>query len=46
MPARKPSAAKVEERTFFTACHPTYEPEFMDRIAEAIRKVGRVYGKW
>lgn len=39
------TAAWVEERTFFTCVHPTYEPDHMEKIAEAIKKVGRVYGK-
>ena len=39
------NAAWVEERTFFTAAHPTYEPEHMEMVAEAIKKVGRAYSK-
>ena len=39
------NAAWVEERTFFTCVHPTYEPEFMEKVAAAIKKVGRAYGK-
>jgi dTDP-4-amino-4,6-dideoxygalactose transaminase len=39
------NAAWLEARTFFTCVHPTYEPEFMAKIAEAIRKVGRAWGK-
>lgn len=39
------NAAWVEERTFFTCVHPTYEESHMERIAEAIKKVGRAYAK-
>lgn len=39
------NAAWLEERTFFTSLHPTYEPSHMERIAEAIRKVGKAYSK-
>lgn len=39
------NAAWVEERTFFTCVHPTYEVEHMEQVAEAIKKVGRAYMK-
>ncbi len=39
------NAAWAEERTFFTSVHPTYEPEHMEMIAEAIKKVGKAYLK-
>jgi len=39
------NAAWLEERTFFTCVHPTYEPRHMEIIAEAIKKVGRAYMK-
>jgi len=39
------NAAWAEERTFFTCVHPTYEPEHMEMIAQAIKKVGKAYLK-
>jgi len=39
------NAAWAEERTFFTCVHPTYEPEHMEMVVEAIKKVGRAYSK-
>jgi dTDP-4-amino-4,6-dideoxygalactose transaminase len=37
------NAAWLEERTFFVPCHPVYEIEHMEKIAEAIRKVLAAY---
>ncbi len=39
------TASSLEDRTFFTAVHPTYEPEHMEMVAEAIKKVGKAYSK-
>jgi dTDP-4-amino-4,6-dideoxygalactose transaminase len=42
---RLPNAAKYQENTFFTVCHPRLEPEHMRLIAAAIKKVLAAYGK-
>jgi len=37
------NAAWLEERTFFVPCHPVYEIEHMEKIAQAIEKVLSAY---
>jgi dTDP-4-amino-4,6-dideoxygalactose transaminase len=39
------NAAWIEERCFFVPCHPTYEVQHMDLIAEGIKKVIAAYAK-
>jgi dTDP-4-amino-4,6-dideoxygalactose transaminase len=39
------NAAWLEERTFFVPCHPVYEIEHMDKIAQAIERVLAAYAR-
>lgn len=40
-----PNAAEVEQECFWVPCHPTYEPEHMELIAQGILKVTAAYAK-